>query len=382
MAMNSANRWRYRYACVLLVAATALCRLGTGDASPPPSPTGASDLDGDWAKMRRIVPHGYVCVRARGPLVIDGRGAEPSWSDAAWTENFTDIEGDARAAPRFRTRAKMLWDDDCLYVYAELEEPHVWGTITRKNQVIFHDNDFELFIDADGDNHNYYEFEINALNTVWELTLDKPYRDGGPARDPTNVEGLRSAVYVDGTVNYPSVSDGSGSVELAIPWKGLARYAGRTDCPPRDGQQWRANFSRVEWLVDIIDGKYRKIPKEMRPEDNWVWSPQGVIDMHRPERWGFVQFSSSPRTTTFRPDPTLQARDALMTVYHRQHVYRDRNGHYAQSAGDLGLDAAGAAGEVEIVAKGNGYTATTRIPTPDKGLHVLHVSDDSRLWQD
>ena len=53
---------------------------------------------------------------------------------------------------------------------------------TKKNQVIFHDNDFEVFIDPDGDNHNYYEFEMNALNTMWELTLVKPYRDGGPAR--------------------------------------------------------------------------------------------------------------------------------------------------------------------------------------------------------
>jgi hypothetical protein len=112
-------------------------------------------------------------------------------------------------------------------------------------------------------------------------------------------------------------------VEVAIPWKGLARYAGEKACPPRDGDQWRANFSRVEWLVDIIDRKYRKIPPEMRPEDNWVWSPQGVIDMHRPERWGYVQFSTAaPGTAAFRPDPSLPARDALMAVYYRQREYK------------------------------------------------------------
>src|SRR5437762_10018554 len=48
------------------------------------------------------------------------------------------------------------------------------------------------------------------------------------------------------------------------------------------GDQWRVNFSRVEWRHEVLDGKYRKIPN-LR-EDNWVWSPQGVIDMHRPER--------------------------------------------------------------------------------------------------
>lgn len=31
------------------------------------------------------------------------------------------------------------------------------------------DNDFEVFLDPDGDNHNYYEIEINAHNTVWDL---------------------------------------------------------------------------------------------------------------------------------------------------------------------------------------------------------------------
>ena len=34
----------------------------------------------------------------------------------------------------------------------------------NSTKVIFHDNDFEIFLDADGSNHNYKEFEMNALN--------------------------------------------------------------------------------------------------------------------------------------------------------------------------------------------------------------------------
>jgi len=118
-------------------------------------------------------PRGYVCYRAAGPIAIDGKADEPSWAAVPWTEDFSDIEGPAKPTPRFRSRAKMLWDDEYLYVYAELHEPHVWGTITRKNEVIFRDNDFEVFINPNGDNHNYYEYEMNALNTIWELTLDR-----------------------------------------------------------------------------------------------------------------------------------------------------------------------------------------------------------------
>ncbi|HEY1339026.1 MAG TPA: carbohydrate-binding family 9-like protein [Bryobacteraceae bacterium] len=375
--------------CLSMIAAAYLwvaCgQFGRSESPPPPAAARAAasrpaDLDGDWAAMRRITPRGYVCARAKTPIVIDGRADEPAWESTPWTQDFADIEGDRRPAPRFRTRARMLWDDDCLYVYAELSEPHVWGTITQNNRVIFHDNDFEVFIDPDGDNHNYYEFEMNALNTIWELTLEKPYRDGGPVRNATNIKGLRSAVHVDGTLNDPADTDRGWSVELAIPWTGLARYAatGRRACPPRDGDQWRMNFSRVEWLIDIIDGKYRKIPREMRPEDNWIWSPQGVVDMHRPERWGYVQFTASPDTATFRPDPTLAARDTLMTVYHRQRAFRERTGRHAISAAELGLPA----DAVELTAQGRGYTATTHVTLPGGATRVLHVREDSRLWED
>ena len=53
------------------------------------------------------------------------------------------------------------------------------GTLTERDSIIFHDNDFEVFVDSDSDNHQYYEIEISALNTVWDLRLVTPYRFGG-----------------------------------------------------------------------------------------------------------------------------------------------------------------------------------------------------------
>ena len=338
----------------------------------------------DWEKMRPIRPRGYVCYRAGGPVVIDGRGDEAAWAAAPWTEPFVDIEGDRKPAPRFKTRAKLLWDDQYLYVYAELEEPHVWGTLTEKNSIIFHDPDLEVFIDPDGDNHHYYEFEMNALNTIWELTLDKPYRDGGPAHHGANLDGLHSAVHVRGTLNNPSDTDQGWSVEIAFPWAGLKTYAGGTACPPHDGDRWRINFSRVEWLIDIIDGRYRKVPKEAHPEDNWVWSPQGVVDMHRPERWGYVQFSTAaagtaaPGTAAFQPDPTLAARDLLMGVYYRQRDFRQRSGRYAGSAAELGLNNEG----VSIAPSSGGYVATVQTRLDAGTMRTLHVNQDSKIWSD
>jgi hypothetical protein len=281
------------------------------------------------------LPKEYVCYRAASPLVIDGKLEKPCWQHAGWTDDFVDIEGEIQPIPRFRTRVKMLWDDAYFYLGAELEEPHIWATLTEHDSVIFQDNDFEVFIDPDGDNHDYYEIEINALNTVWDLRLVKPYRDGGPALNSWEIPGLQTAILLAGTLNDPTDTDRGWSVEMALPWSVLAEYA-RCPAPPRHGDQWRINFSRVEWDVEIVEGTYRKIPD--RREHNWVWSPQGVIDMHRPERWGYVQFSTDPPgTTPFTPDPTASARDLLMQIYYAQKAFHQQHSRWSESLSDLGI---------------------------------------------
>lgn len=237
-------------------------------------------------------PLNYVCYRASGKLRIDGQLNEAAWQAAPWTAAFVDIEGDAKPRPRFLTRAKMLWDEQYFYIAAEMEEPHVWATLTERDSVIFHDNDFEVFIDPDGDTREYYEFEINALNTGWDLFLPRKYKEGGKADNSWNIVGLRTAVHVAGTLNNPRDQDQGWSVELALPWPALAKYA-HQPTPPRHGDRWRVNFSRVEWQHEVVDGRYRKLAG--RREDNWVWSPQGVIDMHQPDKWGYVQFSTASK---------------------------------------------------------------------------------------
>jgi hypothetical protein len=232
-------------------------------------------------------PLSYEAPRASRSPKIDGKLDDSAWRLAPWTSDFVDIEGTAKPRPRFRTRAKMLWDDRYFYFAAELEEPHVWGTLTEHDSVIFRDNDFEVFLNPSGDTLNYFEFEMNALNTGWDLFLPKPYKKGGKADNSWEIPGLRTAVHIDGTLNHPADTDRGWSVEIAIPWTAFSSRA--PIARPGTGDTWRVNFSRVEWDIEIVDGKYRKVPN--RPEHNWVWSPQGLIDMHVPEKWGFVRFT-------------------------------------------------------------------------------------------
>ncbi len=233
-------------------------------------------------------PKEYEC-RKTEPLVIDGKASEHIWNNVPWTDLFVDIEGDLKPAPYYKTRVKMAWDDKYMYFFAEMEEPNIWATLTERDAVIFYDNDFEIFIDPDGDRLNYYELEFNAFGTLWDLLLTRPYKDNGQAVDAWDVRDIKYAVDLKGTMNDPSDKDEGWSMEIALPWSVLEECASHNG-PPNLEEKWKVNFSRVEWETDIIDGRYVKKPDI--PEHNWVWSPQGEIAMHIPERWGIVKFTS------------------------------------------------------------------------------------------
>jgi hypothetical protein len=98
--------------------------------------------------------------------------------------------------------------------------------------------------------------------------------------------GYKSAVWIDGTLNDARDRDKGWAVELALPWSAFVERSGKGR--PTAGEEWRINFSRVEWRVRVVGGKYEKVKGQA--EDNWVWSPQGVVNMHVPEKWGVVQF--------------------------------------------------------------------------------------------
>ncbi|PIV81679.1 carbohydrate-binding family 9-like protein [bacterium CG17_big_fil_post_rev_8_21_14_2_50_64_8] len=293
---------------------------------------------------------------------------DTAWAAAPWTTDFVDIEGDRRPRPRFRTRAKMLWDDRFFYVAAELEEPNLWATLRERDSIIFHDNDFEVFLDPDGDSHLYTEIELTALNTVWDLLLVKPYRDGGPAIHAWDIPGLKTAVHLEGTLNEPGDDDTIWTVEIAIPFGVLAETT-RAACPPRVGDRWRLNFSRVQWQLDVRDGQYTKIldadTGNPLPENNWVWSPQRKIAMHEPEYWGIVEFVEKADGAV-AADAVDRAAWTLRQVSYRLADAHDEGGRYpATIATEPGI---------EYWSDGTRYTLST-----ETGGAVVTLDETGRL---
>jgi hypothetical protein len=330
-------------------------------------------------------PEGYVCYRTSSPISADGLLDEEVWAAVPWTDYFVDIEGSAKPVPRLKTHAKLLWDDSNLYIAAELEEPHVWANLKQRDTIIFFDNDFEVFIDPDGDTHAYYELEVNALGTAWDLLLLKPYRDGGPPVNGWDIAGLQVATRVEGTINNPVDMDKGWTVEIVIPLSALKECASGANLP-KAGDQWRIDFSRVEWRTIIQNGRY---VKEMNPqtgkpfpEDNWVWSPQGRINMHMPEMWGYLQFSSilaGSGSEAFIPDSDFDTQWTLRMIYYAEFEYFLKNKTYSSSLSDIGLRPSDFPKNLKIpVIHATRTTFESFIPTAD-GKKEWYIYQDGRI---
>lgn len=253
----------------------------------------------------------YTCYRTPEPIRIDGRLDKPQWQSAPKSSPFVDIVTGEPAW--FDTRVALLWDDDFLYFGFTAEETDVWATLTERDSKIWEDNDLEIFIAG---RDAYYEFEINALNTIYEVfwIWKDMYYPGSPYNvpewDPSarrtmtlagvgghvhprgerwgfldwDFPGLVHAVHVDGTLNRHDDLDRGWTAEIALPWRGLKWLADGRPLPPREGDVWRIDCSRFQQ----IGAKGERLD----PGAGWTWNRHGHYDSHIPETFTCVQFST------------------------------------------------------------------------------------------
>lgn len=286
------------------------------------------------------LPPTYVCGKADTAPIIDGRGDDAVWQTAREFSPLRDIEGEPLP---HECRIRMVYDEDYLYILADMDEPHLRALLTKHDSIIYHDPDFEVFIDPDGDGLNYIELEINALNTTWDLFITRPYRFNSPyILHDWEIPGLKHAVSLRGTLNQSDDTDDGWSVELAIPWCSITGHAHhpRKDSAPQAGTVMRFNFSRVNHPVKPnpkAAGGYSPLTDangHPLPESNHVWAPTGKINIHLPEHWGKVLFSarSSAEWESAMPDPQEKTLQSLFQVLNQQLEIRGREGVFDRTA--------------------------------------------------
>ena len=220
-----------------------------------------------------------------------------------------------------------------------MAEPHLWATLTQHDSVIFQDDDFEVFIDPNGDSHEYYEFEINALGTGWDLLLPAALQGRRPAVDDWEIPGLKTAVHLDGTLNDPARhATAAGRSSWPFPGRRWASWRAGRHRPATatsGASTSRASTGRCE------SSAARTRRSRARKENNWVWSPQGVVNMHRPETWGYVQFATGRPGTASLPARPHAARAPLAArgLLRATRSTADEHKRWARTLEELGVAA-------------------------------------------
>lgn len=294
--------------------------------------------DSEILELQFPIPKKYEILKTQKPISIDGKANESSWDYASWTDSFIDIEGNKNPIPYYDTRVKMLWDDDFVYFYAEMEEEHVWGDITERDAVIFRNNDFEIFIKPNQFQPYYAEFEVNALGTLWELFLARPYRRNGPVLNQWDVNETQIGIDIRGTLNDPSDVDTGWNIEMAIPIQAIKDIDRGSEV--KEGSMWRVNFSRVQWQHQVKNGIYSRKQDangKLLPENNWVWSEQSAIAMHRPEHWGYLFFTDEDTLSEpigYADDFEIE-QQLLFHLYRKQLEWKIANNTYSSDITDF-----------------------------------------------
>ena len=104
--------------------------------------------------------------------------------------------------------------------------------------------------------------------------------------------------------------------------------------------------------------------------------------MHRPEMWGYVQFSSAtPGTTAFTPDSSWPARAFLYEAYYAQRAFKQAHGRYARTLAELGEQPSdGRLSGPALVSKDDvGYVISVILTLPDGRKLQWHVDQDSSI---
>lgn len=240
----------------------------------------------------------YDIHRAASPIVIDGKLDEPAWRQASSVGDFHFPwykEGEKE-----QTEAKILWDDENLYVSWLARDKHISASVTQRHGPVSKDDCVEIFISPDPDRvKNYYTFEINAIGTM----LNRARTDwwtGPPTWEP---EGMQYRATWHGQAKKDESSDDrQWIVEAAIPLKNFARDAART--PPVHGDRWRLNLQR---LGGITNAQY----------STWAPLPETTRSFHTPEAFGIVRFVNSPPQNQAASAPSPESIQQGRSIFNR-----------------------------------------------------------------
>lgn len=229
----------------------------------------------------------HECRFTELPLTIDGRADEKAWLTAEVIDQFSLpwLGKDARPS-KTATKARLLWDRDNLYFFSEMVDTDLYADVTEHDGDTWDNDVFELFFKPANDKPGYYEFQVNAKNTVFDMFLP---RRGHVARFRRADEfHLETKVVLDGTLNNWTDGDKGWSVEGKIPWRDFIKTGGR----PAIDEVWKFVLCRYDYSIEWET-----------PDLSWI-SPKASksnADFHRWEDYSELKFIGPDKSEAKRP---------------------------------------------------------------------------------
>ncbi|MBI2447790.1 MAG: carbohydrate-binding family 9-like protein [Candidatus Omnitrophica bacterium] len=191
----------------------------------------------------------YDCLWTSQPVKIDGLLNEPAWENAK-VLNF--IEPVTNKKPLSKTDARLLWDDKYLYVGFKAYDKDIWSYYKKRDDPTCTEDVLEIFFKTDPQKEPYYNFEINALNTVYDAFNVRRNASGSDHRwSQWNCKGLKSAVKIKGTLNNWEDIDEWWCLEAAIPFSSISTLMGKI---PKAGDKWLFHLARYDYSIYLPKG--------------------------------------------------------------------------------------------------------------------------------
>jgi hypothetical protein len=224
----------------------------------------------------------YTAQRRIDTITVDGRLTEASWANAVNTSIFTLWNGDPAAAA-LQTTAKMIWDDQYLYIGFNAKDPDVYATYVGRDVRCWDQDNYEVFVTVPGTT-GYVEAEGSPTSAIWDGFWTN-VGVGGASYTMTN---LQVAGFVTGTVNDSTDQDVGFTSEIRLPFSDIYQVSGRH---PTNGTQLRLNLNRINWNTPAVQGG-----KGATGSDTYyAWSPEPGTkpNFHQPDKFGTVTFSTN-----------------------------------------------------------------------------------------
>ncbi len=223
----------------------------------------------------------YTIARTAAANPVPGQ-----WDDATWAgvealaiDRFHDRSSDHRP----RVAAKLLHDDEHIYVFFRVEDRYVVSKRTELHEMVCKDSCVEFFV-RPRDDAGYFNIEINAGGTM--LLYYCAGWKGGPGdgriRRTPITPAQAAMIDIHGslprTVEPEITEPVTWTLQYRLPVALFEAELG--PLRPLAGQRWRANF-------------YKCADESSHP--HWAsWSPVGEkLSFHQPDRFGTIVFAEA-----------------------------------------------------------------------------------------